>query len=149
MSAHSAATPTDRATSPVVAAPKRALVSWALFDWAAQPFYTLVNTFLFAPYFANAVIGDATQGQKYWGYAAAVAGVFIAVGSPFLGAMADGRGRRKPWIALFASVFAAGMGCLWFATPGASGGTVALVLTAFVLSSVAAEYCQEIGRAHV
>ena len=109
--------------APTVAAPTSALVSWALFDWAAQPFYTLVNTFLFAPYFANAVMGNAAEGQKLWGYAAALAGVFIALGSPFLGAMADGRGRRKPWIALFAVLFASGMACLWFATPGASTAT--------------------------
>lgn len=128
--------------SPVVAAPTSALASWALFDWAAQPFYTLITTFLFAPYFATAVMGNAAEGQKLWGYAAAVAGVFIALGSPFLGAMADGRGRRKPWIALFAAVFAGGMACLWFAVPGASGPTVAFVLVAFVVAAVAAEYCQ-------
>jgi len=32
---------------------KRALFGWVLFDWATQPFYTLVVTFLFAPYFVN------------------------------------------------------------------------------------------------
>jgi UMF1 family MFS transporter len=26
-----------------------ALTGWVLFDWATQPFYTLVVTFLFAP----------------------------------------------------------------------------------------------------
>ncbi len=128
--------------APSVAAPLSARLSWALFDWSAQPFYTLINTFLFAPYFANAVIGDPAEGQKLWGYAAATAGVFIAFGSPFLGALADGRGRRKPWIALFAVIFAAAMSCLWFAVPGASSGTVALVLVAFVVAAVAAEYSQ-------
>ena len=128
--------------SPIVAAPKRALVSWALFDWSIQPFYTLVNTFLFAPFFANVVMDNPAEGQKLWGYAAAVAGVLIAVGSPFLGAMADGRGRRKPWIALLAVVFAGAVSCLWFATPHAPSGTIALVLVAFVVAAVAAEYSQ-------
>lgn len=139
---HSGPVTTADAATPTEAAPTRALVSWALFDWSAQPFYTLINTFLFAPYFANAVMGNAADGQKYWGYAAAVAGVFIALGSPFLGALADGRGRRKPWIALFASIFAVAMSCLWFAAPGASTGTVVLVLLAFVIAAVAVEYCQ-------
>lgn len=128
--------------APIVAAPKRALISWALFDWSAQPFYTLITTFLFAPFFATAVMGNAAEGQKLWGYAAAVAGVFIALGSPFLGALADGRGRRKPWIAMFAATFALGMLGLWFAVPGASGATIALVLGSFVLAAVSAEYCQ-------
>ena len=131
-----------RSAAPVTAAPTRALVSWAGFDWAAQPFYTLINTFLFAPYFATAVVGNAAEGQKYWGYAAAVAGIFIALGSPFLGALADGRGRRKPWIALFAALFVAGMSSLWFATPGASTSTLAFVLAAFIVAAVAAEYAQ-------
>ena len=127
---------------PSHAAPTPALVSWALFDWAAQPFYTLITTFLFAPYFATAVMGNGTEGQKIWGYGAAVAGIFIALGSPFLGALADGRGRRKPWIALFATIFAAAMSCLWFAVPNATPSTVYFVLAAFIIAAISAEYCQ-------
>ncbi|MBX9925647.1 MAG: MFS transporter [Hyphomicrobiaceae bacterium] len=113
-----------------------------MYDWAAQPFYTLITTFLFAPYFANSVYGDKVAGQAAWGYAAAVAGVFIAVGSPFLGALADGRGRRKPWLALFAAIFIGAQLMLWFAKPGASQTTIMLVLLAFVVAAVAAEYAQ-------
>ena len=39
-----------------IRAPRRARVSWMLFDWATQPHYTLVQTFLFAPYFANTIV---------------------------------------------------------------------------------------------
>ena len=111
----------DRATDIGVreAAPRRALASWVMFDWAAQPYYTLVLTFLFAPYFANAVAPSAAEGQALWGYAAAAAGVIIALGSPFLGAMADGGGRRKPWMALFSALFVTGLATLWLAVPGA------------------------------
>ena len=123
-----------------------------LFDWAAQPYYTLVQTFLFAPYFANAVVENATCGslikagseqaacgQSLWGYAAAIAGLLIAVVSPFLGAVADGRGRRKPWIAALALVFLAGLSTLWLATPGASVPTIGLILAGFIASTLAAE----------
>lgn len=125
---------------PTEAAPTRALVSWILFDWAAQPFYTLILTFLFAPYFANVVVGDAVRGQELWGYAAAVAGILIAIGSPFLGALADGRGARKPWIGLFSLALAAAMATLWIATPGASPATIAIVLAGFVAATAAAEF---------
>lgn len=121
-------------------APMRALVSWVLFEWALQPFYTLILTFLFAPYFANVVVGDTARGQALWGYAAAVAGILIAVGSPVLGALADGRGRRKPWIALFVAIIASGMATLWLAVPSAPGSTVVLVLAAFVVATAAAEF---------
>ena len=111
-----------------------------LFDWAVQPFYTLILTFLFAPYFANVVVGNGPHGQTMWGYAAAVAGLLVAGGSPFLGAMADGRGQRKPWIALFSVILAAAMASLWIATPAAPAATIWLVLLAFVCATACAEY---------
>jgi MFS transporter, UMF1 family len=133
-------------------APLRARASWMLFDWAAQPYYTLVQTFLFAPYFANAVVENSTCGtlisagsekaacgQSLWGYAAAVAGLLIAITSPFLGALADGRGRRKPWIAALSLVFLTGLSTLWLASPGASVPTIALVLAGFIAATLAAE----------
>ena len=121
-------------------APLSARISWMLFDWSVQPFYTLILTFLFAPYFANVVVGNGPEGQSMWGFAAAIAGVLIAVGSPFLGAFADGRGQRKPWIALFSVVLAAAMASLWIATPAAPMPTIYLVLLAFVCATVCAEY---------
>lgn len=125
---------------PVPRAPLRARLSWIMFDWSAQPFYTLVLTFLFAPYFANVVAPSSEQGQSYWGYAAAVAGVLIAIGSPLLGAMADSGSRRKPWIALFSVIFLIGLVALWLAVPQASMTTILLVLAAFVAAMVAIEY---------
>lgn len=123
-----------------------------LFDWSTQPYYTLVQTFLFAPYFANAVVDNsvcgslvsagsekAACGQSLWGYAAATAGLLIALLSPFLGAVADGSGRRKPWMALLAFVFVASLATLWIATPQAPFAKVLLILTAFVLATLCAE----------
>lgn len=120
-------------------APLRARVSWMLFDWAAQPFYTLVQTFLFAPYFVNAVAQDAQSGQTMWGYAAATAGLLIAILSPFLGAAADGRGKRKPWMLVLSVFFLAGMSALWYAVPGASNSQVMVVLAGFVVATLAVE----------
>ena len=121
-------------------ASKLALGSWVLFDWAGQPFYTLILTFLFAPYFANVVVGDAAAGQALWGYAAAAAGVLIAIFSPLLGAHADGRGRRKPWIFVFSIVFVAAQAALWFAFPGLDGVALYGILIAFVFATVAIEF---------
>lgn len=117
-----------------------ALASWVLFDWAGQPFYTLILTFLFAPYFTNVVASDPATGQALWGYAAAVAGVLIACLSPLLGAAADGTGRRKPWIFLFSVIFACGQAALWFAYPASQGLAIWGVLAAFVVATVAVEF---------
>ncbi len=134
---------TDTAAQPAAvttSAPVRALTGWVLVDWALQPFYTLVLTFLFAPYFTTAVASDPVHGQAMWGYAAAIAGILIAIGSPLLGAMADGRGRRKPWVALFATITAGGMAMLWLAEPGADTTTIVLVLAVFIAATAAAEF---------
>jgi UMF1 family MFS transporter len=147
-----AANGTSAAAPEAERAPSRALVSWMLFDWATQPHYTLVQTFLFAPYFANAIVQNpvcgtliaegsekAACGQALWGYAASVAGLLIAILSPFLGAAADGRGARKPWMGVLSLVFLAGLSALWLGTPGAPLTTILLVLAGFVVATLAAE----------
>ena len=91
--------------------------SWALFDWANQPFFTVVTTFIFAPYFANVMIGDAVAGQTAWAFTQSASGIIIAVLSPFLGAMADAGGRRKPYVFAFQLLLFVGCACLWWAYP--------------------------------
>ena len=70
-------------------APKLGQFSWALFDWANQPFFTIITTFIFAPYFANVLVGDPVKGQSAWAFTQSASGILIALMSPFLGAMAD------------------------------------------------------------
>ena len=83
--------------------------SWALFDWANQPFFTIVTTFIFAPYFANVLVGDPVKGQSAWAFTQSASGILIALMSPFLGAMADAGGRRKPYIFAFQLLLARGL----------------------------------------
>jgi UMF1 family MFS transporter len=118
--------------------PRRALVGWVLFDWACQPFFTLVTTFVFAPYFASALASSPVEGQALWGYATAAAGLALAALSPVLGSIADASGPKKPWIALCGAVLVVAATALWFAAPGASYG-IALALVAFAVATVAVE----------
>ena len=62
--------------------PRRGIWGWMLFDWAQQPFHTLIITFVFAPYFAAAVAPDPARGQELWGYATGAGGLLIALCSP-------------------------------------------------------------------
>src|SRR5450631_1571789 len=71
---------------------RAAVISWIFFDWAAQPYFTLITTFVFAPYFATHVASDPASGQSLWGFATAAAGLLIALMSPVLG----DRGRQRP-----------------------------------------------------
>lgn len=121
-----------------VPAGRAARAGWILFDWALQPFFTLVTTFVFAPYVATALAPDPAQGQAWWGYATAAAGFALAILAPVLGAVADASGRRKPWIAASALVLGLSCASLWFAAPGAPYA-LAVALVAFTVATVAAE----------
>jgi len=116
----------------------RARFSWALFDWANQPFFTLITTFIFFPYFASDFIGDAVRGQSILGLVLGIAGGLIAVISPILGAIADTSGPRKPWLFVLSVVYVLGCFALWWAEPGAPQRVIPMAM-AIILSTVAIE----------
>ncbi|PBC06317.1 MFS transporter [Mesorhizobium sp. WSM3860] len=115
----------------------RGIWGWMFFDWAAQPFFTVVTTFIFGPYFASRMVSDPVVGQAAWAWGIAAAGLVIAVLSPILGSIADQTGPRKPWIASFAAIKIISLTLLWLAAPGSS---VFLIVALFSLASVAAEF---------
>ncbi|MCB1368710.1 MAG: MFS transporter [Rhodobacteraceae bacterium] len=114
-------------------AQKKGIWGWMLFDWASQPYNTLLITFIFAPYFTSAVVGDPAQGQAVWGYTVGISGLIIAVLAPILGAYSDRTGPRKPWIFLFSAMYVAGSFALWWAVPGMENYTWILIFFAIGL----------------
>lgn len=126
--------------------PRRAVTAWLFFDWAAQPFFTLITTFVFAPFFASALARDAAEGQALWGYATGFAGLCIALLSPLLGGIADRTGPRKPWIAAFGALLVIGSALLWFAVPG-SATAVPIALAGFIIATIGAEFATTFNNA--
>lgn len=110
---------------------------WMLFDWAAQPFFTVVTTFIFGPYFVSRFSPDPVAAQAAWSNMATISAIIIAVFSPVLGSIADQTGRRKPWIAAFAALKIFSLAMLWFAAPGSP---MIWPLLFMVLASIAAEF---------
>jgi len=127
---------------------RAAVVGWLLFDWAAQPYFTLVTTFVYAPYFAGAMARDPVQGQAMWGYATAAAGLIIALCSPALGAIADASGVRKPWIAGFGVVLVVASSALWLGRPN-DPATIPFALAAFALGTIAVEFATVFNNAMI
>jgi UMF1 family MFS transporter len=126
--------------------PRRAVISWIFFDWAAQPYFTLITTFVFAPYFVTHVASDPATGQALWGFATAAAGLMIALMSPVLGAIADANGRRKPWIAAFGALLVIGASLMWFARPGDTKVIPALLL-AYGIATIGVEFATVLNNA--
>ena len=117
---------------------RKAIWGWMFFDWANQPFHTLILTFIFAPYFATSVVGDAVEGQAAWGFAVAAGSLAIAALAPILGAVADAGGARRPWIIVFSVIYVAGTACLWAAAP--DSGNATLILAFVVVALIGAEF---------
>src|ERR1700761_1503190 len=126
--------------------PRSAVISWIFFDWAAQPYFTLITTFVFAPYFATHVAPTPAEGQSLWGFATAAAGLAIALMSPVLGAIADASGRRKPWIAGFGVLLVIGSGLMWFGKPG-DASVISPLLLAYAIATIGVEFATVFNNA--
>ena len=127
---------------------RKRIWGWYSFDWASQPYHTVLNTFIFGPFFAAIAatyflnlgfsedIADA-KAQTTWAWSTAIYGILIALTAPVFGAMADSSGRRMPWIVVFSMMYVAGAGLLWFTDP--TGGNLYWMLAAFGLGFIGGE----------
>ncbi len=97
---------------------QRRIWGWYFFDFASQPYNTLLLTFIFGPYVAS-VVGDGSAAQAIWGYGVGAAGLLIALSAPWLGAVADRAGGRMPFIWLFSLMYVIGSWGLWWSAPDA------------------------------
>ena len=128
---------------------KKRIWGWFFFDWASQPYHTVLNTFIFGPFFAaiaaayflgqgmDETAADA-RAQATWAWSTAIYGLVIAFTAPIFGAMADSSGRKMPWITLFSAMYVVGGMLLWFTAPDASN--LYWMLAAFGLGFIGAEY---------
>ena len=116
---------------------KLGIMGWMLFDWAAQPFFTVITTFVFGVYFVSRLTDDPTSAQVAWSNTATLSSLIIAIFSPILGSIADAAGPRKPWIGGLAVIQVISMAMLWFAVPGSP---IAYPMLFIILGTLAAEF---------
>jgi len=131
---HELSTTGHRAASPI------GQMSWAMFEWARNPYVLLVTIYLFSPYFTRVVVGDPVRGQALWGTIAACGGLMVGALAPWLGAIADAGGRRKPWIAFYAVLLCAASALMWFAPPSAAGWQLFLVGALVIIGNTSFEF---------
>ena len=128
---------------------KKRIWGWYFFDFASQPYHTVLNTFIFGPFFVAIAatyylnqglvegVADANA-QAMWAWTTALIGLIIAFSAPIFGAMADSKGRKMPWIVSFSLMYVLGCGALWFTAPDASN--LFWMLAAFGIGFIGAEY---------
>ncbi len=97
---------------------RKRILGWYFFDWASQPYNTLLLTFIFAPYIKD-ILGDGTAAQAAWGYGVGAAGLVIAFAAPLLGSVADRCGplMRLRFVWVFSLLYVVGAAGLWAAAP--------------------------------
>lgn len=111
--------------------PRKQVVSWAIWDWATQPFNSVILTFVFASLYLvsdsflpaaiaalpdkdpvkERAIADLASG---YGLATTIAGILILVLAPVLGQSADRSGRKKRWLGVFTVLLALAQFALFF-----------------------------------
>ena len=86
--------------------------SWILYDVGNSAFTLLISTIM--PIYFNALAQGAGLSSvtylAYWGYAASIATLLVAVSGPILGTVSDGKGRKKP--IFLATILVGAVGCL-------------------------------------
>ena len=138
-------------------APKKQVYSWALWDWATQPFNTVILTFVFTALylttdsFLPADLAALDPSSK--AYDTAIAGLTSSLGlgstiaafgilllAPVLGQRADAAGRQKLWLGIGTGALIFCMLGLWFVepTPNLFWLGVALISAATVFQEIAA-----------
>lgn len=112
--------------------------AWSLTEAANEPFFTLVQRYVFPPFFVGTLAASAgpVGGAATWGYMTAAAGAIVAIGAPLMGAVADSGGRRRPFmLAMAATAFVTAL-LLFGAVPGRS---LLLIIPAAVVAMAAFE----------
>ncbi len=97
--------------------PRLARWSWALWDWAEQPYPTIIQTFIFATYITSSSFGDPTANTQALSTVGIVAGILVAIISPVLGRRSDENGRRKFWLLINSGILVLLMLLSFFVAP--------------------------------
>ncbi|NND72941.1 MAG: MFS transporter [Rhodothermales bacterium] len=114
---------------------RRAIWGWSIYDFANSSFTTIVVTFIYAAYFVQGIAADETSGTGIWSLGVTATAIFVALASPFVGAMADRGGYRKRF--LFIATVGAILGSVILFFP--TSGQITFAICAFVFANVAFE----------
>lgn len=117
--------------------PRKRVIAWAMWDWATQPFNSVIVTFVFTALYLTsdafltpevAALGEGNKDYDAgiaslasgWGLGQFAAGVFVALLAPVLGQRADARGRRKASLGFATALLVASMFALFAVEADAS-----------------------------
>ena len=114
---------------------KRDVFAWSLYDFANQPFTTIIVTFIYSAFFVKVIAVNEQEGTFLWSIAIAMTAIIVSFLSPILGALADIGGYRKLFLMISTWVCAIFSVLLYFPTTG----DIYYALLFFLLANISFE----------
>jgi MFS family permease len=114
------------------------LRAWALYDVANSAWMTTVMTAVFPPFFVALAVAAGVadpEARSKFAFASSISVILVGLSGPLLGAIADLRGSKKAFLAVFIAIGVACCFGLYFST----SERWALALGVFVLGNVAVD----------
>ena len=97
---------------------KREVIAWSFYDFANQPFTTIIITFVYSAYFVDYVCPKDVNGIALWSMGISITAIIVSILSPILGAIADRGGFRKFFLIISTWVCIVATACLFFFQKG-------------------------------
>ncbi|MFH1838203.1 MAG: MFS transporter [Candidatus Kuenenbacteria bacterium] len=116
---------------------KKAVISWAFFDFANSSYALLILSFVFPIYFKEVIVGTE-KGDFYWGLLVSVSILIGGLLAPIIGAIADYDSRKKIKFIIFTMIAVFGTALLFFT----GSNKLLLASLIFMVSNVAFDLAQ-------
>ena len=123
------------------------IIAWSLYDFANQPFTTLIVTFIFSAFFTESLAENNQVGTSLWSLGISITAIFVALTSPFLVALADSGGYRKIFLIISTYLCIVSTVCLYFFEPnqnfsilGLDFDVAIIALIVFVIANIGFEF---------
>jgi len=114
---------------------RKEVLAWSFYDFANQPFTTIIVTFIYSAFFVKVIAPNEQEGTFLWSNAIAITAIVVSLLSPILGALADRGGYRKFFLITSTCICAIFSILLYFPNVG----DVYFALSCFVIANIAFE----------
>ena len=114
---------------------KKEIISWSFYDFANQPFTTIIVTFVYGSFFTSVIASNESTGTLLWSWGIAITAIIVSILSPILGAIADTGGYRKFFLIFFTWICSIFSILLYFP----QSGDIVFALSLFIIANISFE----------
>ena len=120
---------------------KKEIFAWSLYDFANQPFTTIIISFIYSAFFVKVIAENEQIGTTMWTNAISITAIIVAILSPILGAIADNGGYRKFLLISFTWICAIFSMLLYFPQSGDAFFALFLLVIANISFEMGTVFC--------